>query len=111
MRRCVVEMGDFSVEFCGGTHLDNTAKTGVFRIKSEGSVASGVRRIEATVGRQSLETMNRNQELLFQAAQVLKTTPGELAGRAEQQMQEMKQLRSALEKFKAQASSARRRSS
>ena len=100
----VVEMGDFSVEFCGGTHLDNTAKTGVFRIKSEGSVASGVRRIEATVGRQSLETMNRNQELLFQAAQVLKTTPGELAGRAEQQMQEMKQLRSALEKFKAQAS-------
>ena len=100
----VVEMSDFSVEFCGGTHVDNTAKAGPFRIKSEGSVASGVRRIEATVGRQSLETMNRNQELLFQAAQVLKTTPGELAGRAEQQMQEMKQLRSALEKFKAQAS-------
>ncbi len=46
----VVEMGDFSMEFCGGTHLDNTAKAGPFRIKSEGSVASGVRRIEATVG-------------------------------------------------------------
>ena len=43
-------------------------------------MASGVRRIEATVGKLSLETMNRNQELLFQAAQVLKTTPGELAG-------------------------------
>ena len=72
----VVEMGDFSMEFCGGTHLDNTAKAGPFRIKSEGSVASGVRRIEATVGRLSLDTMNRNQELLFHAAQVLKTTPG-----------------------------------
>ena len=49
--------------------------------------------------------MNRNQELLFQAAQVLKTTPGELAGRAEQQMQEMKRAAPAqLEKFKAQAS-------
>ena len=55
----VVEMGDFSMEFCGGTHLDNTAKAGPFRIKSEGSVASGVRRIEATVGQLSLETMNQ----------------------------------------------------
>ena len=78
-------MGGYSVEFCGGTHLDNTAKAGPFRIKSEGSVASGVRRIEATVGQLSLDTMNRNQELLFHAAQVLKTTPGELAAKAEQQ--------------------------
>ena len=100
----VVEMGDFSMEFCGGTHLDNTAKAGPFRIKSEGSVASGVRRIEATVGRLSLDTMNRNQELLFHAAQVLKTTPGELAAKAEQQAAEMKELRHELEKFKSEAS-------
>ena len=89
------------MEFCGGTHLDNTAKAGPFRIKSEGSVASGVRRIEATVGRLSLDTMNRNQELLFHAAQVLKTTPGELAAKAEQQAAEMKELRQSLEKFRA----------
>jgi alanyl-tRNA synthetase len=67
----VVSMGDldqpFSMEFCGGTHLDNTAKVGPFHIRSESSVASGVRRIEATVGRESLNTMNRNQELLFRA--------------------------------------------
>ena len=64
----VVDMGGYSVEFCGGTHLDNTAKVGVFHISSEFSVASGVRRIEATTGLKSLEVMNRNQELLFQAA-------------------------------------------
>jgi alanyl-tRNA synthetase len=100
----VVEMGGFSMEFCGGTHLDNTAKAGTFRIKSEGSVASGVRRIEATVGQLSLDTMNRNQEMLFHAAQVFKTTPGELVARAEQQMTEMKALRHELDKFKAEAS-------
>ena len=100
----VVEMGDFSMEFCGGTHLDNTAKAGTFRIKSEGSIASGVRRIEATVGKLSLETMNRNQELLFQAAHIFKTTPGELAAKAEQQAAELKATRQALEQFKAEAS-------
>ena len=100
----VVEMGDFSMEFCGGTHLDNTAKAGSFRIKSEGSVASGVRRIEATVGKLTLETVNRNQQMLFRAAQLLKTNPGELESRIEQQMLEMKELRQALEKFKAEAS-------
>src|SRR5699024_4361155 len=64
----VVDMGEgYSVEFCGGTHLDNTAKVGVFHISSEFSVASGVRRIEATTGQASLDVMNRNQELLFQA--------------------------------------------
>ncbi len=100
----VVEMGNFSMEFCGGTHLDNTAKVGPFRIKSEASVASGVRRIEATVGKQSLEVMNKNQELLFHVAQILKTNPGELAAKAEQQVGEMKELRHTLDKFKAEAS-------
>ena len=100
----VVEMGTFSMEFCGGTHLDNTAKAGPFRIKSESSIASGVRRIEATVGKLSLETMNKNQELLFHAAQVLKTNPGELAAKAEQQVAELKELRHALEKFQVEAS-------
>ena len=100
----VVEMGNFSMEFCGGTHLDNTAKAGPFRIKSEGSVASGVRRIEATVGKLTLETVNRNQQMLFHAAQMLKTSPAELEGRIEQQLAETKELRQALDKFKAEAS-------
>ncbi len=98
----VVEMGEgFSVEFCGGTHLDNTAKVGVFHIRSEFSVASGVRRIEATTGRVSLETMNRNQELIFQAAAALKAKPGELREKAEAAMAEMKVLRQRIEKLLA----------
>ncbi len=98
----VVSMGDgFSVEFCGGTHLDNTAKVGVFHITSEFSVASGVRRIEATTGRASLETMNRNQELIFKAAAALKAKPGELREKAEAAMAEMKALRQRVEKLLA----------
>ena len=97
----VVEMGDFSMELCGGTHLDNTAKAGPFRVKSESSIASGVRRIEATVGKLSLEVMNKNQELLFNAAHIMKTNPGELAAKAEQQLAEMKELRRSIEQFKA----------
>ena len=100
----VVEMGDFSVEFCGGTHLDNTAKAGPFRIKSESSVASGVRRMEATTGRLSLESMEKSHGVLSKAAQFFKAAPSELLERLEQQAGEMKQLRQALEKFKSEAS-------
>ena len=100
----VVEMSDFSVEFCGGTHVDNTAKAGPFRIKSESSVASGVRRIEATCGKLSLKAMESSQGVLSRAAQFLKTAPSGLLERMEQQANEMKQLRQALEKFKTEAS-------
>ena len=100
----VVEMSDFSVEFCGGTHVDNTAKAGPFRIKSESSIASGVRRIEATCGKLSLKAMESSQGVLSRAAQFLKTAPSGLLERMEQQANEMKQLRQALEKFKAEAS-------
>ena len=98
----VVDMGHgFSVEFCGGTHLDNTAKVGVFHITSEFSVASGVRRIEATTGQASLDTMERNQEMLFRAAATLKVKPGDLREKAEAMVGEMKQLHQALEAFRS----------
>ena len=101
----VVDMGKgYSVEFCGGTHLDNTAKVGVFHISSEFSVASGVRRIEATTGRKSLEVMNRNQEVIFQAAAILKAKPSELREKAEQTIMELKNLHQMVEKFKARES-------
>ena len=100
----VVTMGDFSMELCGGTHLDNTAKTGMFRIKSESSVASGVRRIEATTGKVSLEETRHGRTTLLKAAQFFKTAPGGILERMEQQANEMKELRQAVEKFKAEAS-------
>ena len=98
----VVDMGNgYSVEFCGGTHLDNTAKVGVFHISSEFSVASGVRRIEATTGLESLRVMDRNQEVLFQAAAALKAKPGELREKAAQSMEEIKELRHMVGAYKA----------
>ena len=105
---CQAECGSASamaaaalVELCGGTHLDNTAKVGLFHIVSEGSVASGVRRIEATTGEVSLNVMSQNQEILFQAAAVFKTNPGELREKAEQTLGELRDMRHAVENFKA----------
>jgi alanyl-tRNA synthetase len=89
------------MEFCGGTHLDNTAKAGTFRIKSEGSVASGVRRSEATVGKQTKEMVERNQQLLVHAAQLLKTSPADLESKIEQQLAEIKEMKQIIEKLKA----------
>ena len=101
----VVDMGEgYSVEFCGGTHLSNTAKVGVFHISNEFSVASGVRRIEATTGKLSLDVMNKNQEMLFAAAAVLKAKPGELREKAKAMMAEAKKLHQEIEKFKTEAS-------
>ena len=100
----VVTMGDFSMELCGGTHLDNTAKVGMFRIKSESSVASGVRRIEATTGRVSIDETRHGRNTLLKAAQFFKTAPATILERMEQQANEMKELRQSLEKFKAEAS-------
>ena len=98
----VVNMGEgYSVEFCGGTHLSNTAKVGVFHIESEFSVASGVRRIEAITGKASLEKMNQFQQTLYAAAAAMKVKPGELQEKARSVMQEMKGLNQLIEKYKS----------
>ena len=108
---CVVEMGDVSMEFCGGTHLDNTAKVGLFRIKSEGSVASGVRRIEAITGKQTLAEIRRNQERIVRVAQMLKTTQAELESKLEAQIGELKDIKAKLESSRRRRPSARRAAS
>ncbi len=98
----VVDMGHgFSVEFCGGTHLDNTAKAGIFHIESEFSVASGVRRIEATTGLVTLENMRCQRNTLLEAASAVKAKPGELKEKVLQFVEEMRELRHSLEKLKA----------
>jgi len=87
----VVSMGDCSMELCGGTHLDNTAKVGLFKLTAESSVAAGVRRIEAVVGREILSAINGHIAKINEAAQVLKTTPKELLNRANQVINELKE--------------------
>ena len=93
--------GGYSVEFCGGTHLDNSAKAGLFHIESEFSVAAGVRRIEAVTGKRALEEMNRFQDMLFQAAAELKVKPADLKEKAGQITAELRELRQNIEKLKA----------
>ena len=68
----VVEAGDFSVELCGGTHVDNTSKLGLFKIISESSVASGVRRIQAVTGAGVLEFIEKNLNLINESCAALK---------------------------------------
>ena len=100
----VVNMSGYSIELCGGTHLDNTAKVGPFRIESEGSVASGVRRIEAITGKECLSDMAKNRELIYGVCAQLKTKPGELADRIRSQLDEIKELKRSIDTFKARES-------
>ncbi len=97
----VVNMGGYSIELCGGTHLDNTAKVGPFRIESEASVASGVRRIEAVTGKVFLESMERNRQRLYAAANVLKVKPSELQDKLHNTVEEIKELKRTIEQFRA----------
>ncbi|MGM9659033.1 MAG: alanine--tRNA ligase [Faecousia sp.] len=101
----VVNMGGYSIELCGGTHLDNTAKVGPFELESECSVASGVRRIEAITGKACLKKMEKNQQMLFEAAAKLKTKPAEVTAKIQNHMEEIKNLKRSIEQFQAKEAS------
>ena len=100
----VVSMGDFSRELCGGTHLDNTAKVGAFCIVSEGSVASGVRRIEAYTGMKSLELLRSSIDTLETLSAQFKSRPDMLLERVKQQAEELREAKRSVEQFKARES-------
>ncbi len=100
----VVSMGDVSRELCGGTHLSNTAKVGAFRIVSEGSVASGVRRIEAYTGKKTLELLRSSIDSLETVAAMFKSRPDMLAEKVRQQAEELREARRVIEQFKAKES-------
>ena len=96
----VVNMGDYSVELCGGTHLDNTAKAGAFHIASEGSVASGVRRIEATTGLKTLERLHADIDAIGAVAALFKASPADMLAKVEQQSNELKEARRLIQQYK-----------
>ena len=99
----VVEMGDFSKELCGGTHVGSTGMIGSFKILSESGVAAGVRRIEAVTGSNVAAYYRKLEEQLDQAAKTLKTSPNNLLERCEHLMAEIKALQSENESLKSRA--------
>ena len=99
----VVEMGDFSKEFCGGTHVKNTGAIGNFKIISENGVAAGVRRIEALTGVGVTKYYVELEERLNEAAKVVKATPATLVEKCEHLMAELKALQSENESLKSKA--------
>ena len=88
----VLRFGDFSVELCGGTHVDRTGDIGVFKITSEGGVASGVRRIEAVTGSGAMEWIAANQRTLDDVAGLLRSQPDQAIAKVEQLLKRTKSL-------------------
>lgn len=97
----VVNMGDYSVEFCGGTHIDNTGKIGAFKIISESGIASGVRRIEAVTGTNVCRYLESKQSIISDTADVLRTSESELVNKATQLVSENKDLEKTIKSLKA----------
>jgi len=88
----VLRLGDFSVELCGGTHVERTGDIGLFKITHEGGVASGVRRIEAVTGQGAIDWIDAQQHTLHELAGLLKSTPDQAALRVEQLLRRTKEL-------------------
>ena len=100
----VVNVGGYSVEFCGGTHLHNSAEAGIFKIISESGVAAGVRRIEATTGENVLHLIEDREYMLSEVGNLIKATQGNMIQRISAIIEENKQLSKEVEALKAKMS-------
>jgi alanyl-tRNA synthetase len=97
----VVNMGNYSIELCGGTHLANTAQAGSFKLVSESGVAAGVRRIEAVTGEAALNYYQQQEEQIKNISALLKTTPSNLNKKVEALLLEIKEANREIEKLKS----------
>lgn len=98
----VLSMGDFSIELCGGTHVNRTGDIGLFRIVSESGIASGVRRLEALTGEAAIEAMYGDGDQLRDIAHQLKTDNSHLAEKIAATLQRMRQMEKALQQLQQQ---------
>jgi alanyl-tRNA synthetase len=103
----VIKIGDFSVELCGGTHLDQTGQIGLFKIATEGAVASGVRRVEAVAGPAALAAVGRQERALREAADLLKITPEEVPQRLRQLLDSQRALEKQLAELETRLARSR----
>lgn len=97
----VVSMGDYSVEFCGGTHLQNTGLIGGIKLTAEYGVASGVRRIEAVTGSNVVNYLNKKQAVINEVSSILKSNENDLARRAKQVVADNKELEATIKALKS----------
>ncbi len=88
----VVKMGDFSLELCGGIHVQNTSEIGFFKILSESGIGAGTRRIEAVTGKGAYEIVKEEEHILSEAANLLKAQPKDLVNKVSQTLQELKNV-------------------
>lgn len=103
----VVSMGgEYSVEFCGGTHVEQTGEIGVFKIISESGISAGVRRIEAVTGRGALALIDREEETLQQVCEIVKSNPEELVEKVQQLASSNRSLEKQLEQLKSKMASS-----
>lgn len=98
----VVEAGEYSVELCGGTHVDATGELGYVKLLSESSIAAGVRRIEALTGSVALTTNQEDEAFLSDVSNILKTPKAGLSDRIQQLLQEHRELEQQVQKLKSQ---------
>ncbi len=103
----VVRMGDFSLEFCGGTHVPNVGNIGPVKLISEGSIASGVRMVEAVSGPAAWQFITQQLHYLGNAASVLKTRPAELAAQIEKLKEQLKEQERLAKSLQAQLALAK----
>ena len=103
----VLRMGDFSTELCGGTHVRRTGDIGFFKIISESGVAAGVRRVEAVTGEGALAYTHEIESRLNEAADALKSPPGEVGGKIQQMLESSRSLEKELARVKAKLATSR----
>jgi alanyl-tRNA synthetase len=103
----VVSIGDYSVELCGGTHLDTSGEAGLFKIVSEGASSAGVRRIDALAGESAWDFMRGKEDTLAQASNILRVSESDFISRLKRLVEENESVKAELDSYKNKALSER----